>query len=83
MPDATENTNQADPDVTTNDVLHGVHTDNPAFTTKRGAQQITEDHARAKGRIADQAYVSTPRSPGVVNTSKEHCLEDQQQGTNT
>ena len=83
VPDATENTNQADPDVTTNDVLHGVHTDNPAFTTKRGAQQITEDHARAKGWIADQANVSTPRSPGVINTAEEHCLEDQQQGTNT
>jgi hypothetical protein len=42
----------ANPDVTADDVFHVVDTNNPAFTTKRRSRQITENgRSRVEGGI--------------------------------
>ena len=81
VPDATEDADQAKPDVATDDVLHRVHTDDPALTAEGGAGQIAKHHAGAEGWVGDEAHVAATWGPGVIDTSEEHGLEDQQQGT--
>merc|ERR1712010_105954 len=83
VPDATENESQTQPDVATDDVLHGVHTDDPALATEWGAEQVAKDHTRVECRVCDQAYIATTRGPGVVNATEEHDLEDQKQAADT
>ena len=83
MPDATEDAGQAEPDVATDDVLHRVHTDDPALTAEGGTGEITEDHTGIEGRIGDQTNVAATGCPSVVDTAEEHRLEDQQQAAHT
>ena len=82
MPNATKDADQANPDMTTDDVLHGVNTDDPALATKWCTAQIAKDHTRAEGWVGDDPHIAATRSPGVVYATKEHGLEDQQQGAN-
>ena len=69
--------------MTTNDVFHGVHTDDPAFATKGSAEQITEDHTRIEGGVRDQTNITAAGGPGVVDAAEEHGLKDQQQAADT
>ena len=65
--------------MTTNDVFHRVHSDDPTFATKGGAEEITEDHTGVEGGVRDQTNVATAGGPGVVDAAEEHGLKDQQQ----
>ena len=79
MPDAAKDAGDPQPDVATDNVFHIVHPDNPALAPPGGTAQVAEDDRRIQGWIGDHAHVSTARSPGVVHTTKEHGLEDQQE----
>lgn len=83
MPDTAEDADQSKPDVATNDVLHGVHTNDPTFPAEGGTGEIAEDHTGIERRIGDQTHITTTWSPGVINAAEEHGLEDQQQATDT
>src|SRR4028119_1390340 len=79
VPSTASDTNQAKPDVTADDVFHVVDADNPAFATKRRANQVAKNHSRVQSGVSNDPHVAAAWSPSVIDTAEEHGFSYQQQ----